>query len=110
VLVGEDIETPRAVGAGDWPRWSGLRSAKRTTGVEWKRMPIGKPSARCWKVGSAVIIEGAYRVATPAVKRPCATKYCWNCSGSGSALSRSVVVLARALNSPENSRSKSISS
>ena len=45
-------------------------------------MPTGKPSARCWNVGSAVIIDGAYRVATPAVKRPCATKYRWNSSGS----------------------------
>ena len=65
-----------------WPRWTGLASASRTTGAEWKRIPTGKPSARCWNVASAVIIDGAYRVATPAVKRPCVMKYCWNSSGS----------------------------
>ena len=65
-----------------WPRWTGLASASRTTGAEWKRMPTGKPSARCWNSGSAVIIDGAYRVATPAVKRPWVMKYCWNSSGS----------------------------
>ena len=38
-----------------------MASASRTTGAEWKRIPTGKPSARCWNAGSAVIIDGAYR-------------------------------------------------
>jgi hypothetical protein len=33
-------------------------------------------------VGSPVIIDGAYLVATPAVKRPCWMKCRWNSSGS----------------------------
>src|SRR5438445_178761 len=79
-------------------------------GAAWTRLPIGKPAARCGKVGSAVIIEVAYLVATPAVKRPWAMKYRWNCAGSTPAPSASPECEARALNSRENSRSKSISS
>ena len=30
-----------------WPSCIGLASARRTTGAEWKRMPIVKPLARC---------------------------------------------------------------
>ena len=33
-------------------------------------------------IASAVIIDGPYLVATPAVKRPCVMKYCRNSSGS----------------------------
>src|ERR1019366_9146162 len=80
VLVGEDVDAPSA--RATWPRWTGLASANRTTGAEWKRIPTAKPSARCWKIASALIIDGAYLVATPAVKRPCAMKYCWNSCGS----------------------------
>ena len=45
-------------------------------------MPTVNPVARCWNVGSAQICEGMYRVAVPAVKRPCLTKYDWNSAGS----------------------------
>src|SRR3954470_20390628 len=43
-----------------WPRWTGLASASRTTGAEWKRIPTGKPSARSWNDGSAVIMDGVF--------------------------------------------------
>ena len=66
----------RARGGPAWRRPAG------STGAEWNRIPTGKPSARCSNIGSAVIIDGAYLVATPAVKRPWVMKYCWNSSGS----------------------------
>ena len=31
-----------------WPSCTGLASARRTTGAEWKRMPIVKPLASAW--------------------------------------------------------------
>ena len=57
-----------------------------------------------------MIIDGAYRVATPAVNRPWATKYRWNSSGSTPSPSTSPDSFGRALNIRANSRSKSISS
>ena len=86
-----------------------MASASRTTGAEWKRIPTGKPSARCWNIASAVIIDGAYLVATPAVKRPWVMKYCWNSSGSTPSPSALPDSVGWALNILANSRSKSMS-
>ena len=57
------------------PRCTGSASASRITGAEWERMPTGQPSARCWWVAGAVIGAVSYRVAAPAVTRPCLTEY-----------------------------------
>ena len=86
-----------------------MASASRTAGAEWKRIPTGKPSARCSNNGSAVIIDGAYFVATPAVNRPWVMKYCWNSSGSTPRPAGSPSSVGWALNIAANSRSKSMS-
>ena len=39
-----------------WPSCIGLASATRTTGAEWKRMPIVNPLASAWWVAAAVSI------------------------------------------------------
>ena len=61
-------------------------------------------------VGSAEMIDGAYRVSVPAVKRPCLTKYFWNSAGSTPSLSASDGSFGGALNILAHLRSKSISS
>src|SRR3954470_2519267 len=89
-----------------WPSCTGLASASRTTGAEWKRIPTGKPSARCWNWVPAVMADGAYLVATPAVKRPWTAKYRWNSAGSTPFPSASPDSFGGALNMRANSRSK----
>ena len=52
-----------------WPSCTGRASVMRSTGAEWKRVPITKPVASRWCVASPLITEGRYCVPMPAVKR-----------------------------------------
>src|SRR5271166_1701714 len=55
------------------------------------------------------MIDGAYRVSVPAVKRSCLTKYFWNSAGSTPSPPAFAGSFGGALNIFANSRSKSIS-
>ncbi len=51
-----------------WPRCIGLASASRTTGAEWKRLPMSKPLASAWCVGAPVSALRSYWMVRPQVK------------------------------------------
>jgi hypothetical protein len=77
------------------------------TGAEWKRIPTGKPSARCWNVALRGDHRRGVRVATPAVKRPWRDEVPLELLGVDAVL---VADSGGALNISANSRSKSMSS